>query len=183
MVELVTQHEIDPAKVVSIEADVTQMTYDFSGGGLYGIDKTITTKEQADHNLFYLLAVAMLDHDVMPAQFAPERIARPDVQQLLKKVSARPSAEFTAVYPKEMPARIVVRLQDGTTFENEVKDFPGMPSRPFTWDEEVAKFDALVQGHVDPSLANEIKDAVRSLESIQVSDHMALLTAIPPRGA
>jgi 2-methylcitrate dehydratase len=183
MVELVTQHKIDPTKVVSIEADVTQMTYDFSGGGLYGIDKTITTKEQADHNLFYLLAVAMLDHDVMPAQFAPERIARPDVQQLLKKVSARPSAEFTAVYPKQMPARVVVRLQDGTTFENEVKDFPGMSSRPFTWDEEVAKFDALVQGHVDPSLANEIKDAVRSLESIQVSDLMALLTAITPRDA
>ena len=77
-----------------------------------------------------------------------------------------------------MPAKIVVRLQDGTTFENEVKDFPGMPNRPFTWDEEVAKFDALVQGHVDPSLANEIKDAVRSLESIQVSDLMALLTRV-----
>src|SRR5580704_2994173 len=91
MVELIKQNSIDPSKVVSIEADVTRMTYDFSGGGLYGIDKSITTKEQADHNLFYLLAVALLDHDVTPAQFTPQRIARPDVQELLKKVSARPN--------------------------------------------------------------------------------------------
>jgi 2-methylcitrate dehydratase len=178
MVELVKRNSIDPNKVVSIEADVTRMTYDFSGGGLYGIDKSITTKEQADHNLFYLLAVALLDHDVTPAQFAPERIARPDVQQLLKKVSARPNEQYTAEYPRKMPAKITVRLQDGTTIENEVEDYPGMPSRPFTWDQAVNKFDALVKGRVESSLADEIKDAVRSLESIEISDLMALLTRI-----
>jgi 2-methylcitrate dehydratase len=178
MVQLVKQHRIDPSKVVSIEADVTRITYDFSGGGLYGIDKSIATKEQADHNLFYLLAVALLDHNVTPAQFTPERIARPDVQQLLKKVSARPNDEFTEEYPSKMPAKISVRLQDGTTIENEVEGYPGMPSQPFTWDQVVDKFDALVKGRVDPSLADEIKDAVRSLESIEISDLMALLTRI-----
>ena len=75
MLQLITQHNIDPSKVVSIEADITQMTYDFSGGGLYGIDKTISTKEQADHNLFYLLAVALLDHDVTPAHREARRSA------------------------------------------------------------------------------------------------------------
>jgi 2-methylcitrate dehydratase len=178
MVQLAERHTIDPSTVVSIEADVTRMTYDFAGGGLYGIDKSITTKEEADHNLFYLLAVALIDHEVMPAQFTPERIARPDVQQLLKKISARPNSEYTAVYPTKMPAKITVRLQDGTTIENEVEDYPGMPSRPFTWDQVVAKFDALVKGRVDSSLADEIKDAVRSLESIEISDLMALLTRI-----
>jgi 2-methylcitrate dehydratase len=183
MVQLIKRHSIDPNKVVSIEADVTRMTYDFSGGGLYGIDKSITTKEQADHNLFYLLAVALLDHDVTPAQFTPERIARPDVQQLLKKVSARPNDQYTEEYPSKMPAKITIRLQDGTTIENEVQDYPGMPSRPFSWDDVVKKFDALVTGRVDPSLANEVKDAVRSLASIQVSDLMALLTLVKtPKG-
>src|SRR5271168_2033569 len=76
MVELVRQNKFDAGKVVSIEADVTQLTYDFAGGGLYGKDKVVQTKEQADHNLPYLLAVAMLDGDVMPAQFKPERIIK-----------------------------------------------------------------------------------------------------------
>jgi 2-methylcitrate dehydratase len=40
MVELVRQSRFDASKVVSIEADVTQLTYDFAGGGLYGQDKS-----------------------------------------------------------------------------------------------------------------------------------------------
>jgi 2-methylcitrate dehydratase len=71
MIELARQNRFDPGKVVSIEADVTRMTYDVSGGGHYGVDKDIQTKEQADQNLTYLLAVALLDGDVMPAQFTP----------------------------------------------------------------------------------------------------------------
>jgi len=175
MVELVKQNKVDPTKVVSIEADVTRITYDFAGGGLYGVDKVVQTKEQADHNLPYLLAVAMLDGDVMPAQFEPDRIIRADVQQLLKKVSVRPDHEFTELYPAKMPAKITVRLQDGTVIEHEVQDFPGMPSDPFTWEDSVEKFDRLVAGRADESVIREIKDAVRSLESIQVKDLMLLL--------
>ena len=175
MVELVKQNKVDPTKVVSIEAEVTRITYDFAGGGLYGVDKVVQTKEQADHNLPYLLAVAMLDGDVMPAQFEPDRIIRADAQQLLKKVSVRPDHEFTELYPAKMPAKITVRLQDGTVIEHEVQDFPGMPSDPFTWEDSVEKFDRLVAGRADESVIGEIKDAVRSLESIQVKDLMLLL--------
>ena len=175
MVELAGQNKIDPGKVVSIEADVIRIAYDFAGGGLYGVDKVVRTKEQADHNLPYLLAVALLDGDVMPAQFEPDRIARADVQQLLKKVSVRPDQEYTEQYPGKMPAKITVRLKDGKAIEHEVQDFPGLASRPFTWEESVEKFDRLVAGRVDEGLCGEIKDAVRSLENIQVRDLMKLL--------
>ncbi len=178
MVELVKQNKFGAGKVVSIEADVTRMTYDFAGGGLYGVDKVVRTKEQADHNLPYLLAVALLDGDVMPAQFEPDRIARADVQQLLKKVSVRPNHEYTEQYPAKMPARITVRLQDGTVIEHEVQDYPGLASNPFTWQDAVEKFDRLVAGRAEESLSREIKDAVRSLESIRVADLMQLLVRV-----
>lgn len=124
MIELRKRHPIDAGRVVSIEADVTRITYDFAGGGLYGIDKEVRTKEQADHNLPYLLAVAILDGDVTPAQFTPERIVRTDVQTLLKKVSVRPNHEYSEEYPQRMLAKVTVRLQDGMTIEHEVQDFP-----------------------------------------------------------
>jgi 2-methylcitrate dehydratase len=178
MVELAGQNKVDPTKVVAIEADVTRMTYDFAGGGLYGVDKVIRTKEQADHSLPYLLAVALLDGDVMPAQFEPDRIAKADVQQLLKKVSVRPDQEFTDQYPGKMPAKVTVRLQDGKVIEHEVQDFPGLPSHPFTWDDAVEKFDRLVAGRADPQLSQEIRDAVRSLESIGVRDLTKLLGSV-----
>jgi 2-methylcitrate dehydratase len=175
MVELVTQNKINPTKVVAIDADVTRMTYDFAGGGLYGVDKFIKTKEQADHSLPYLLAVALLDGDVMPAQFEPDRITRDDVQQLLKKVSVRPNHEYTDQYPREIPAKITVRLEGGKVIEHEVQDYPGMPSHPFTWEDSVKKFDRLVVGRADDGVSRAIKDAVRSLETIQVADLMQLL--------
>src|SRR6202167_4710838 len=142
MVELAGQNKIDPDKVVSIEADVFQLAYDFAGVGLSGVDKVIRIKEQADHSLPYLLAVALLDGNVMPGQFNPERIVKPDVQNLLKKVSVRPNHEYTEEYPKKMPAKIIVRLQDGRVIEHEVQDYPGLASHPFTWEDAVQKFDA-----------------------------------------
>ncbi|HEY6765606.1 MAG TPA: MmgE/PrpD family protein [Candidatus Sulfotelmatobacter sp.] len=178
MIELARQNKIDPTKVVSIEADVFQLAYDFAGGGLYGVDKIISSKEQADHSLPYLLAVALLDGDVMPAQFKPDRIIKTDVQALLKKVSVRPSHEYTEQYPQKMPAKIVVRLQDGQIIEHEVQDYPGLASRPFTWEDVVQKFDALVAGRIDRGLSGEIKDAARSVEDIQVRDLMKLLGSV-----
>jgi 2-methylcitrate dehydratase len=175
MVELVKRHKVDASQVISIEAEVFQLCYDFAGGGLYGIDKVIRTKEQADHSLPYLLAVALLDGDVMPAQFAPDRIIRSDVQALLKKVSVRPNHEYTEQYPRKMPAKITIRLKDGKVMEYEVADYPGLASHPFTWEESAVKFDKLVSGRLDEGLGHEIKHAVRSLETIQVRDLMKLL--------
>jgi 2-methylcitrate dehydratase len=168
----------DPGTIASIEAEVPQITYDFTGGGQYGTETDVRTKEQADHDLRYLLAVALLDGNVMPAQFAEDRITRPDVQSLMTKVSARPNAAYTDQYPQRMPARITVRLKDGTTFTREVQDYPGMPSHPFTWDDVAGKFDQLAGGRIDSDLANEIKEAVRSLERIQVKDLTALLARV-----
>src|ERR1700723_2562541 len=183
MVELVKKQKIDANNVISIQAEVFQLAYDFAGGGLYGTDKVIQTKEQADHSLKYLLAVALLDGDVMPAQFKPERIIKSDVQNLLKKVSVQPNHEFTEQYPKKMPAKITVRLQDGKVVEHEVQDYPGLASHPFTWDDSIKKFDRLVAGRVDEGLSDEIKDAVRSLENIKAKDLKKLLGSVKTEAA
>ncbi|MDT7818058.1 MAG: 2-methylcitrate dehydratase [Acidobacteriaceae bacterium] len=178
MVELARQNKLDPDTIVSIEADVIQLAFDFAGGGLYGVDKVIRTKEQADHSLPYLLAVALLDGAVMPAQFKPDRIIKPDVQSLLKKVLVRPNHKYTEQYPKKMPAKITVRLQDGRVIEHEVQDYPGLASHPFTWEDAVHKFDTLVAGRLDETLSSEIKDAVHSMENVQVRDLMKLLGTV-----
>jgi 2-methylcitrate dehydratase len=178
MVELARQNKLDPDTIVSIEADVFELAFDFAGGGLYGVDKVIRTKEQADHSLPYLVAVALLDGNVMPAQFNPERIIKPDVQALLKKVLVRPNHKYTEQYPKKMPAKITVRLQDGRVIEHEVQDYPGLASHPFTWEDAVHKFDTLVAGRLDETLSSEIKDAVHSMENVQVRDLMKLLGTV-----
>ena len=70
--ELHKAHPFNAADVVSIEADVFQDAYDFSGGGRFGPKKNLHTKEDADHSLPYLMAVALLEatwgrHNSSPA--------------------------------------------------------------------------------------------------------------------
>jgi len=175
ILELHKMHPFDPAEVVSIEADVVQDTYDFTGGGRFGPKTNVHTKEDADHSLPYLLAVALFDGDVQTAQLKPERIAKPDVQSLLLKVTVRPDKSFTARFPAEFPSRVTVRLKSARSFSHEVSDYPGFPTRPFTWEEISAKFDKLASGHLDAKLNQDVKNAVRSLENIQVSDLTKLL--------
>jgi 2-methylcitrate dehydratase len=175
ILELHKIHPFDPAEVVSIEADVVQDTYDFTGGGRFGPKTNVHTKEDADHSLPYLLAVALFDGDVKPAQLNPERIAKPDVQGLLLKVRVRPDKSFTGRFPAEFPSRMTIRLKSGQSFSHEVSNYPGFPTRPFTWDEISAKFDKLAAGHLGAQLRRDIKDTVRSLEDVQVSDLTKLL--------
>ena len=74
LLELREAHALDPDAVERIELETFQVAYDIIGGGEEGGKKEIQTKEQADHSLPYLLAVALLDGQVLPEQFAPERI-------------------------------------------------------------------------------------------------------------
>ena len=176
--ELHKADPFDPADVVSIEAEVFQDAYDFTGGGRFGPKKNVHTKEDADHSLPYLLAVGLLDGDVQPAQLEPSRISKSDVQDLLQKVTVRPNEGFTARYPAEVPSRVTVRLRSGRVFTHEVSDYPGASNRPFTWKEIEAKFDKLAASHASGESRQTIKNAVRSLEDIQVNDLMKALSQL-----
>lgn len=179
ILELLKATPIKASDIVSIEADVPQITYDFSGGGLYGnADAAITTKEQADHSLPYLLAVAALDGQVMQPQFTEERINRSDVQTLMNKVTIKADADFTKRYPKDFCARITITQANGQTTTHEVSNYPGMPSRPFTWDDSVAKFDQLTKGYIAPDLAEKLKAVVKDIENHTTKDLFDILSAI-----
>jgi 2-methylcitrate dehydratase len=69
------------------------------GGGEEGGKYVVRVKEEADHSPPYLLAVAVLDGQVMPEQYAAQRILRSDVQQLLRKVSVRPRQDLSRRFP------------------------------------------------------------------------------------
>jgi len=112
------------------------------------------------------------------AQLEPRRIAKTDVQDLLQKVTVRPDDGFTARYPAELPSRVTVRLESRQSFTHEISDYAGAPTRPFSWMEVAAKFDKLAAGHASEKLRENIKNAVRSLEGIQVSDLMEVLSSL-----
>jgi 2-methylcitrate dehydratase len=175
LLELRAAHGIDPARVERIELDTFQVAYDIIGGGEEGDKTLIRTKEEADHSLPYLLAVALLDGQVLPAQFAAARIVAPDVQALLRRVEVQPAADLTARFPAEHACRLRIRLDDGRVLAAEKADYEGFLTRPMGWELAREKFERLAAGAVEPELAAEIADAVAALDELETHDLTSLL--------
>jgi 2-methylcitrate dehydratase len=178
ILDLKHEHRFTAAEVEGIGIEIFDVAYNIIGGGEEG-DKTIVrTKEQADHSLQFMVAVALLDDRVLPKQYGQERIQKEDVQTLLRRVSVRPFAEFSVRFPNEMPCRVIVSLKDGSIVVKEKSDYEGFHTRPIEWESAVQKFSLLSARQTDASLTDEIIDAIAHLESIQVKDLTSLLSKV-----
>jgi 2-methylcitrate dehydratase len=158
-----------------VEIEIFDVAYHIIGGGEEGDKKLVRRKEEADHSLPYLTAVALLDGRIMPEQYRADRILRPDVQALLQKVGVRPSEEYSRKFPGEMPCRILLTLQDGRVFGKEKKDYEGFYTRPMRWETVLQKFDTLSAPYAEVSLRRRIAEAVDHLEQIEVRELTKLL--------
>jgi 2-methylcitrate dehydratase len=164
------------AEVECIDIGTFDVAYNIIGGGDEGDKTIVTTKEEADHSLQYMIAVALLDGQVTPKQYEPERIVRGDVQDLLRRISVKPVVEYSDRFPDEMVCRITVTLKNGTLEAIEKRDYEGFHTRPMRWETVVDKFEKLSKAHADKNVQSAIADAVDHLEEIQVSDLTRLLT-------
>src|SRR5437868_2249430 len=89
------EHGLEGADVDRIELDTFQVAFDIIGGGEEGDKHQVRSKEEADHSLPYLLAVALLDGQVLPEQYLPERVIADAVQQLMRRVDVCPDPELS----------------------------------------------------------------------------------------
>ncbi|HEX6762767.1 MAG TPA: MmgE/PrpD family protein [Gaiellaceae bacterium] len=183
LLDLREKHDLDAEEVERIELETFQVAYDIIGGGEEGDKTRIETKEQADHSLPYLLAVALLDGQVLPEQYAPDRIAAPDVQALLRRVAVRPAADLTARFPGEHPCRLRLVLDDGSVLTAEKTDYEGFLSRPMSWQRAREKFERLAASAVATELAEEIAEAVGSLDELETRDLTEVLARAATRAA
>ncbi|MDR7421155.1 MAG: MmgE/PrpD family protein [Armatimonadota bacterium] len=168
----------DPAQIERVEVDTFDVAFHIIGGGEEGDKTVVRTKEEADHSLPYMVAAALLDGQVMPEQYRPERIQRDDVQALLRRVQVRPVEAYSRQFPARMPSRVRVTLRDGRTLATEQEDYEGFHTRPAGWETIVEKFDRLSAPHADAGLRREIVAAVRGLETLQVADLTRLLASV-----
>jgi 2-methylcitrate dehydratase len=175
MIELMRERGFSGADIDRIRIDIFDVARLIIGGGVEG-DKTIVrTKEEADHSLPYLVAVAALDGRVMPEQYAPYRIGRKDVQSLLRKVNVVSNPEYSKRFPDEHCCKITVTLKNGKFFTKEKADYEGFHIRPMSWEQVIGKFEGLAENAIESSRRREIVDAVKRLDGITVKDLVTLL--------
>jgi 2-methylcitrate dehydratase len=183
ILELKRLHGLRGREVEEVRIEIFDVAFHIIGGGEEGDKRRVRTKEEADHSLPYLVAVALLDGEVMPAQFSPDRIRRPDVQTLLQKVHVRPMEDLSRRFPQELPCRVTLTLSDGRTVFLEKRDYEGFTSNPASWKTVAKKFELLSEPHTSQALRERITDAVANLERIEIRQLTDLLREVTPAPA
>jgi len=136
----------------------------------------VRSKEEADHSLPYMLAVALLDGEVQPEQYAPERIAAGDVQELLRRVVITPDQALSERFPQRMPAVLEVELNDGAALRAARDDYHGFHTNPFDWATARQKFDRVTRAFLSKTAADRIAEVIANLDERPVSDLTACIS-------
>jgi 2-methylcitrate dehydratase len=152
-----------------------QVAYQIIGGGEEGDKHMVRTKEQADHSLPYILAVAFTDGEVQPEQYAPARILAPDVQALLRKISVTPVDALSARFPERMPATVEVELTGGQILKAVRDDYHGFHTHPFDWSDARAKFDRVTEGFLEVAQQDAIADVIATIDQRPICELCRLL--------
>lgn len=176
--ELKHEHRIDPQDIEKIQIEIFDVAYKIIGGGEEGDKTVVHIKEQADHSLQYMVAVALLDDQVLPTQYQTERIQRDDVQSLLRQVEVKPNQSYSQRFPGEMPCKITIRTKNGQAYTREKRDYEGFHSRPATWKTVEDKFHYLTAAYLSEQGQRRILDTIRHLDDLQTSDLTHLLAKI-----
>ena len=136
------------------------------------------TKETADHSLPYVVAAALVDRQVTPAQFAKEKIMDPRIREQLRKIEVVADPEIEKVFPALQRVIVHINTKDGRSYSKQL-DFPkGDPRNPLTDLEVEEKFAALAEGVLSSNAQKRVKEAVWNLERVgSVTELMELMEA------
>lgn len=126
-----------------------------------------TSRETADHSMFYCCAAALLDGDVTLDTFADKRLTDPRILALIDKTTIIEDSALNEGYPKGIPNDITITCTDGTIARQRV-DYPrGHAQNPMTDDEVVAKFRRLANGVISAKEADRILGLCWKLDSLK----------------
>lgn len=129
---------------------------------------TPTTITSAQLNLYYVLAIMLIENDVFVDQFTEEKIRDPKVLELIERISIvhDPKMDGTS-YAEGNP--IEVELRDGTVLSawGHVR---GRGDNPVSQADVVEKFRKVTRGHLTDKAQDEIIDLCAGLEKLDDVD-------------
>src|SRR5262245_5222995 len=132
-----------------------------------------TTKETADHSLYYCTAVAILERAVGPEQFSDEKLRDPRVRELADKVFVEPDIRLDEFHS---PGIAEIITQRGQKFTCEILRPKGHPMNPMTDADIEHKFRSMAANFFGERQMSEIIRTIYGLDKLgDVSELMKLL--------
>ena len=124
------------------------------------------TTEDAQYNISFPLAVALLDGEVGPGQVSPPRLFDREVYALMDKVDVVAEGRFQKQFPAKALAEVHIETEDGQTFSSGTVSARWEPSSGLPSDSElVEKFYWLAEPIVGIEKAKEIEYMIWEFEN------------------
>jgi 2-methylcitrate dehydratase len=159
--ELVRENDIKPQDVAAIKITTSSRCAEHTGDP---VKKYPRNKETADHSSYWLTAIAIIDRQIGPNQFKPEKYSDPLARELIDKVTL----EGDPTLDKHRPAGISeIALKDGRSVSTRV-DYPrGHVRNPMTDDEVVEKFTDTASAYMDRAAIDRLVETVWRLDKLE----------------
>jgi 2-methylcitrate dehydratase len=178
VIALAQEHAIDPAEVVELIAELTPQCVAIAPYA------EPSDEHRAKFCLPYTLAVAVIDRQVLLAQYDPARIAAADVRALMPRVKIELPDDLkhhrgqwgeNGINWGE--SRITIKLKDGRVLKKNAPTSRGWPEDPVTWDDLKAKYAECADGILSNAQVTETVDMIANLERLgRVSELVGALT-------
>ena len=134
-IRLTKEHGIEADDVAAVEV----RTYDVAGMA-WGFRSAPRNTVEAQFNIPYAVAVAILDKQAFLPQFEQARLSDPAILALAQKITVKTDEAYTKRYPAEWCSGVTITLKDGRAFSHEVCGAKGDPANPLTEEEVQSKF-------------------------------------------
>ena len=175
VLDLVTTHDLTPDRVKRIVIRSLARAADILADPSKYDPRS---KETADHSLPYVIAAALVDRQVTPAQFTDDRIMDPVIRSQLQKVEVVADPEIEKVFPELQRVAVRIETTDGGVHETSI-DYPkGDPRNPLTDEEIETKFDALADPVMPVAAREKLKDLVWNLEKVSAVEALMAATRV-----
>ncbi|MBI2912479.1 MAG: MmgE/PrpD family protein [Chloroflexi bacterium] len=175
ILDLVRQHDIRPEDVeeVVIECPITFLITGTMWSAVPDMYQRIRDPQASGWSWipllfdgYYPIAAAIVDREVTPRQFRPERIFDQQIQGLLDKIRFvhDPELDLALIAGRGFGARVTIRTRPGAVHEASVTEHRGGPGNPISGAE---KFQTATRDIVSPARQEEIIAAVRGLDKMK----------------
>jgi 2-methylcitrate dehydratase len=141
MAALQLRERVDPERIASVHVETYRFAWTEIGSGPEKWRPA--TREAADHSMPYIVAAVLVNGTFSDAIFRPERFSDPRILRLIDKVTVSENAAFTAVFPAEIPCRVILTTDQGVSHSADVRNPFGHPANPMSDEQINAKFRAL----------------------------------------
>lgn len=176
---LLAKRPLAAQEIERIDVDLSHAVYHH---GWWPLQRPITPVA-AQMNIAYALAVAILDGEAMVSQFAPQRIDRDDVWELIPRIQAHHDESFDqAGALGRGRTRLRIRLRDGTQLQAE-QLAPVSALQPLSREQVLAKFRRLTDGLLAVTRRQAIEECLLALEDLGDSTVLGELLAEPVASA